>query len=565
MKHRYLSVLSLVLVLAMVLSGCTDAISDAVQRGQMLWNTATQQTQAEHQEDNDQPLDEPPPEEEVPLKDMSFSQMVYTRPDMQKLEEVLQESCRIAREETDVEVIMDAVYDFYDVYDRFYTDLALADIYYSCDLKDAYWQEEYDFCLEQVGTVDAGLEELYTALAESSARRKLEKDYFGRDYFDSYDGQSVYSAEFLALMEQEVQLQSKYQQLMAGYSYSEEFLDQNAAELTQILVDLVQVRQQMAEETGYDSYPDFAYDFYHYRDYTPDQAEAYMKEIPQVLGDIYREINDSWVWSLGSQYCLEEETFAFVQNASKNMGRKMARAFSELEERELYHIDYGPNKAEGAYEVFLWSYTSPFIYLSPYLEQSDKLTFAHEFGHFLNDYSCKGSYVGTDISEIQSQGFEYLCLIYGEDTEKLERYKLADSLCTYVEQAAYGLFEQQLYEMDEKALTVENVMKLYKKIGLQFGFDSWDWDSRDFVLISHFYTEPMYIISYVVSNDAAFQIYQMEKESPGTGLRVYEDCLESEDSYLLWFTEEYGLESPFAPGRLEQVRGTLEEGLEKYL
>ena len=36
--------------------------------------------------------------------------------------------------------------------------------------------------------------------------------------------------------------------------------------------------------------------------------------------------------------------------------------------------------------------------------------------------------------------------------------------------------------------------------------------SRDFVVIGHFYTDPMYIISYVVSNDAAFQLYQMELE-----------------------------------------------------
>ena len=563
MRKRYLRVLSLILVLAMLLGGCADGNA----RGKNAESNIAQQEQTEPQQEHTEPqnAEDQAQEENIPLKDMTFSQMVYNRPDMENLEEVLQESCRIAREETDVKVIMDAVYDFYDVYDRFYTDLALADIHYSCDLTDEYWQEEYDFCLEQMGTVDAALEELYYALAESSVRKKLEKDYFGRDYFDSYEGESIYSAEFLSLMEQEAQLQSKYQQMMTGDVYSQAFLDQNAEELTQVLVDLVRVRQQMAEEAGYDSYPDFAYDFYHARDYTADQAEEFMEEIPKELGDLYRAINESWVWSLGSQYCLEEETFAFVQTAAKNMGRKTARAFKELEERELYHIDYGPNKAEGAYEIYLWSYACPFVYMSPYLEQADKLSFAHEFGHFLNDYTCDGSYVGTDIAEIQSQGFEYLCLLYGEETEKLERYKLADSLCTYVEQAAYGLFEQQLYEMDEKALTVENVMALYKKIGRKFGFESWNWDSRDFVTISHFYTEPMYIISYVVSNDAAFQIYQMEKESPGEGLRVYEDCLESEDTYLLWFTEEYGLESPFAPGRLQQVRETLEEGLEKYL
>lgn len=560
MKDRYLRVLSLMCALVMLLCGCSGSVADMIEQGEMLWNAATQ-VQPEQAQDGDTSAQE----DEVPPRNAAFSQMEYSRPDMQVLEDVLQESCQIAREETDARKTMEAVYDYYDVYDRFYTDLALADIHYSCDLTDTYWQEEYDFCLEQVGTVDAGLEELYYALAESPIRKELEEDYFGEGYFDSYDGESVYSQEFLALMEQEAQLQSKYQQLMAGYSYSEEFLDQNAVEMTQILVDLVQVRQQMAQEAGYDSYPDFAYDFYHYRDYTAEQAENYMKEIPVVLDDLYRAVNQSRIWELGYDYCSEEDTFAYVQTAAKNMGRTTARAFAELEDRELCHIGYGLNKAEGAYEVYLWSYTSPFIYMSPYQDQTDKLSFAHEFGHFLNDYTSKGSYVGTDISEIQSQGFEYLSLFYGENTEDLEKYKLADSLLTYVEQAAYGLFEQQLYQLEGSQLTVENVMVLYESIGLAFGFDSWNWDSRDFVLISHFYTDPMYIISYVVSNDVAFQIYQMEKAAAGTGLKTYEACVKSQDSYLLWFTEEYGLESPFVPGRLEQVRATLEEGLADYL
>ncbi len=556
MKKRYLRFLSLMLILAMLLSGCGRSIADAIHRRDELLNGIHEETQAQQ-------------EEPAQSQKETFSQMEYDRPDMQAMEEALAESCRIAREETDREKVLQAVYDFYDIYDRFYTDFALADIHYSCDLTDTYWQEEYDFCLEQTSVADAGLDELYCALAESPIREELERGYFGEGFFESYDGESIYDDAFLTLLEQEAQLQSEYQQILAAggdmETYSEAFLDQNAEPLAQVLVDLVLVRRQLAQETGYENYSDFAYDFYHYRDYTAQQAKAYMEQIPVVMGDIYRKVNASQVWSLGYDYCAEEDTFSYVQTAAENMGKTTARAFAELEKRELYHIDYSPNKAEGAYEMYLWSYGCPFVYMSPYQDQTDKLSFAHEFGHFLNDYTCKGSYVGTDISEIQSQGFEYLSLCYGENTAELESYKLADSLCTYVEQAAYALFEQKLYEMKEDALTVENVMALYEETGLAFGFDSWNWDRRDFVLINHLYTEPMYMISYVVSNDMAMQIYQMEKESTGAGLRTYELCLKSQDSYLLAFAQEYGLESPFAPGRLEQARDTLQEGLADYL
>ena len=63
----------------------------------------------------------------------------------------------------------------------------------------------------------------------------------------------------------------------------------------------------------------------------------------------------------------------------------------------------------------------------------------------------------------------------------------------------------------------------------------------------------MYMISYVVSNDLAMQIYQQELESTGAGLSLYEQILSSQDSFLLTFAETYGLQSPFAEGRLQDA------------
>ena len=147
---------------------------------------------------------------------------------------------------------------------------------------------------------------------------------------------------------------------------------------------------------------------------------------------------------------------------------------------------------------------------------------------------------------------EYLSLCYGDDAGTLTEMKRVDCLRIYVEQAAYATFEQEVYRLEDP--TVESVFALYEEIGISFGFDSWDWEPKGFVLIGHFYTDPLYIISYVVSNDAAFQLYQMEQEEPGTGLALFEQELATEQTYFLSFVEEAGLESPFAPGRDEKVR-----------
>ena len=557
MKKRKLRILAVCLALGILLSGC--GLEDKIQQ-------AKEELQQGGLHDALEGLMGGSGREDV----VPFSQMAYSRPDMQKLETVLQESCRVAETERDIDTVLEAVYAYYDVYDRFFTDLALADIYYSADLRDTGWEAEYNFCMENSSAVDAGLEELYRALARSPIRDELESDqYFGEDYFASYEGESVWDEALVSLLEQEAQLENRYYTLTAEAAeaeyYSEAFFTQYGQPMAELFVELVALRQQIAQEVGYDSYPEFAYDFYHYRDYTPQQAEGYLEEVRVQLLDIYERINQSSVWELSYSYCEEQETFDYVKTAARNMGGNAAEAFRCMEEGGLYDITYGQNKMEGAFEVFLWSYYEPYVFLSPYLDQTDKLTFAHEFGHFVNDYVSFGSYAGTDVAEVHSQGFEYMSLLYGENTEELTSYKLADSLCIYMEQAAYALFEQQVYALEGEALTVEAVYDLYEQIGRAFGFDSWDWDSRDFVLINHFYTDPMYIISYVVSNDVAFQMYQLELEEPGAGLAVYDRCLESQESYLVYFAEQYGLEDPFAPGRLEQVRATLEKGLSDYL
>jgi oligoendopeptidase F len=189
------------------------------------------------------------------------------------------------------------------------------------------------------------------------------------------------------------------------------------------------------------------------------------------------------------------------------------------------------------------------------------LTFAHEFGHFCNDYASQGSAVGMDVAEVFSQSMEYLSLSYGQAGEALKKGKMADSLRIFVEQAAYAMFEHLVYDLEGAELTAENIYAVYEDVGSRFGFEVWGWDSRDFVVIDHFFSAPQYIISYVVSNDAAFQIFQLEQEKAGAGLRLFEESLDTQQVSLLAFAQEAGLKSPFEPGRIQAVRKTLEEFL----
>lgn len=497
------------------------------------------------------------------VKTAAFADMTYTRPDMDQFQQKLDAVYTSAQGDNLDQLIAD-IEAFLDAYDWFYTYYNLAMIHYSIDMTDSYWKAENDFCMNASAMVDAGWENMLYALAASSFREALEQDaYFGEDYFDGYDGESVWDETFTSMMEQEAALQSRYNELLSQMDMTSYGMDGYSLPMEELFVELVALRQQMAAYAGYDSYPQFAYDFYHYRDYTAEDGEKYLQSVAEYLAEPYREVTEKQLWLPPEGYCSQQKTLQYVQSAAQGMGGPIAEAFEEMQTQGLYDISYGENKYETSFELYLMGYHAPFVYLYPYMDMGDQLIFAHEFGHFVNDYVCAGSYAGADVAEVHSQAMEYLSLCYGEGGTELESYKLADGLCVYVEQAAYGMFEHQVYKLQGEALTVENVRATYQQVIETYGLDSWGADCRDYVLTTHYFSSPMYLISYVLSNDLAVQIYQMELEEPGAGLKLYEECLYSGDSYLLYFAETYGLENPFLESRLESVRTMVEEKLLK--
>lgn len=496
----------------------------------------------------------------------SFSQMEYQRPDVEALEAAAEKCAERSKTEQNVKALAGEIEEFSRLYLTFSTQYMLAYIHYCQDMTDSYWKKEYDYCEERTARAEAARDQLMHTLAECDLREELEaEEYFGEGWFADYEGNSIWTDEFQALMEQESELEAKYYELssesMDADIYSEEFYRDYGIQMEELFVRLVALRQQIALEAGYETYPEFAYDYYYGRDFTDRQAISYCNDIRQELVPIYRELANSGYWSEGVSGSSERKTFRYVQDMSSAMGGQIQEAFQFMSNNGLYDISRGENKFTGSFETYLYDYMEPFVFVGPNGTVRDHLSFTHEFGHFCNDYVSQGSNVGIDVAEIFSQGLEYLSLFYTDDSRELEKLKMANSLSTYVEQAAYACFEQQVYGLSPEELTVENVRALFQRTGDAFGFDSWGFDSRVYVVVAHFYVQPLYVISYVVSNDAAMQLYQLEEEESGAGLKVYTDTLATEQEKFMGYLAEAGLESPFEEGRILQVKKTFEEVL----
>jgi hypothetical protein len=143
-------------------------------------------------------------------------------------------------------------------------------------------------------------------MAWSDARLELEEEYFGAGWFDSYMGGDFYDEELVALLEQEQVLVADYYDLVGKAQGDEtQWLDEHTLPAARILADLIRVRQSIARRAGYESYPDFAWDYYYYRDYTSAQADAYLTEIRENLVPVYRKMHQTDAWEPGWELCGE--------------------------------------------------------------------------------------------------------------------------------------------------------------------------------------------------------------------------------------------------------------------
>ena len=579
MKQTALRFIAMCLAMLMVLTACGPATTDTTPTQQPTEQLAasTPTNPAGNPTDPTNPTDpvtptEPsePTEPTEPTESttaptyVAFADMEYSRQDADELDNYYQIVLDSIEAEDDVDTLLEKIHEFYDAYCNYYTGYALANIYYSKDLTDSYWEEEYNYFMDTSSDVDAIFDQMLHDLAKCPLADALEEDeFFGEGFFDDYQGESIWDETFTALMAREAELLAQYYQISGDAVNvapgTELYYNTYGSQMADVFVEMIKVRQQIAEYAGYPDYASFAYDFTYGRDYTPDQAAKLMADIKTYITPLYISFNYNEVVAIANKSVNSTQALAYVKSCAQSMGGVMMDAYNAMRSAGLYDITPSSKKYNASFEIFIHNYGVPYVFVNPTQKSQDKLTFVHEFGHFANDFASNGSSVGIDVAEFFSQGLEFLSLRYSNGGGELTKLQIFSSLSVYVEQSLYATFEQRVYELKGDELTKENVYKVFEDVAREFGFGNLD--GRMFVQVPHFFMSPMYIISYVVSNDLAVQLYQVELAERGAGVTLYLENLDTTEGQLLGFAASAGLESPFADGRMATVRDTFSEAL----
>ncbi len=503
-----------------------------------------------------------------------FSDMVYERPETDAIRSSVDEICDMLDDGEDYDTVVEALDGFYELYWNFYTMATLAEIHSDLDTSDKYYSAEYEYCSAAEADVSTMFTELMVACASSDIADELDDDYFGGMLAEQYSGSYEDGFEKLnSLYAQESVLLNEYRNLLVKFysckSETQGYKTYNE-DMCRIYIELVKLRHQIAKEYGFDSYEDLAY-LQFGREYTPDDLKDYLAAIKEYIVPLYKEARDSGILDYayyGLDEISAEDALSTVETTVSGMDKLLKEAMDFMLSRELYDVSASSKKLDTSYVIYIDDYSSPFLFVKPGGYQEDIITIAHEFGHFADSYENDDLDYNLDTSETLSQGMEYMLLSYLSDTklaEALTEYKMTDILYLYVNQACFNEFEQRVFSLPENQLTVDKVNSIYAECANEYGFgeDFGDVAPLSWIDVSHFFDYPFYVVSYCVSDSAAFSMYCMEQNSAGSGLKAYLKVLRNAENFdFIRLLSRAGVSSPISADTVRSIADVISEKLD---
>ncbi len=498
---------------------------------------------------------------------VSFDEMEYKRPDIDALKAKAQDVEDLLGNFFKVKDVIIELDKFVDLYNNFYTMMNLACVRYNMDTQDEFYFEEYSYCTEAAGDVEYLTDELLLDCSNSSMCDYLDKHFFDgllEEQYSVTDGTGYTPSDELAELERmEAELESDYSELYADYSDDFDngrFKKQNS-EIGKIYIELIKLRHDIAEQRNMKSYEELAY-LDNGRDYTAADLDGYIEAIKQFIVPLYKKADSKKMYDRSLVSAMSPKTaLSTVTGTVEGLNKDIDEALGYMLKYKLYDTGMSDGKYDQSYVLYLNDYDSPFLFCSPSGYSDTVLTIVHEFGHYVDGYLNYGLNDSVDTSEVFSQGMEYLLLCNMDDVEQLTRYKMLDELELYAYQACLNEFEHQAYAMDEKELTVKGLNSLYSELLKEYGLTD-DYKGLDWISVTHLFTSPFYVISYCVSDSAAFELYNMELKKSGSGLEMYMKLLEESTSYdFLDLLEECGMRSAISADTVKEISATLADKL----
>lgn len=508
---------------------------------------------------------------------MKFSEMIYTRPELEKLKENLAACAKRIADAASAKEQIGAFDEACRMLQSFSTAESIAYIRNTINTTDEFYDAEREFFDEAGPELQEASNLINIALLNSRFRDELEAHY-GKLLFKNLEiEQRSFKPELIPLMQEEGKLASRYQKLYANLtvefdgqkmplsmlgSYKESLdrsvrraafeaegkvFDANCAELDEIYDKLVKNRNAQGRMLGYDNYIQLGYDRLGRNCYGGKELAQFRDQIAKDLVPIIAQVKESQRKRIGVEKLhIYDDKFRFPDGNAKpegtaqeilaagkamyqNLSPETKTFIEEMFDGDLFDVLSKDGKAPGGYCTQIPDYRVPFIFSNFNGTSDDVDVLTHEAGHAFAFYRAMHSDIHPALQEptieaceCHSMSMEFLTQdfhnnFFGEQTRKYELAHCEDSLDFIPYGCMIDEFQHRMYENEN--LTPDERHKVWEE--LEKKYRPWlDMDGLPFYgryahwqWKMHVYLDPLYYIDYCMAQTVAFQLWTLSLEN----------------------------------------------------
>ena len=466
---------------------------------------------------------------------MKFSEMTYTRPDIDALLARCKELAARAAAAPDGEALVKLYYEQSEAFAEYNTASQLANIHYTCDTRDAYWKAEQDFFDANGPAVTNASVEISRAFLANPHVDALTKAFGTTCVAGMKNAVLGMDDRTVELQQQFNALVSKYQQVYGGalveldgkqltipqlgpykedldpavrraaYEAEAGYFDAHRAELDELYGQIVQNLNQQAKVLGYKDYSELSYVRMNRIGYGAKEIKAFRDQVANDVVPLLQKVMAMRAKRTG----IEHPTFTDLpvmfkdgnpkpipgykarMDAARTMYNELSPETAEfidfMQDNELFDVESRPGKMSGGYMTSLPSYKAPFIFANWNNTSGDVDVLTHECGHAFEGYVAeRDPHVPADLecpgmesAEIHSMAMEFLTapwhhLLFGKDTDKYALLHAEDSFVFLAYGCEVDEFQHIMYQNPDLTPDQRNAewLKLEKKYRPWIDFDN---------------------------------------------------------------------------------------------
>lgn len=330
---------------------------------------------------------------------------------------------------------------------------------------------------------------------------------------------------------------------------------QESEKIDDIYEEMIALRQQVAQNAGYDNFRDYIFDAKHRFDYSPDDCKAFHDAVEAICVPLKRDVDDERrqnlnleslrMWDMGHDvhgrgplkpFTKVEEMVAGTSRMFHRLSPELGGFFDSLRDGTSLDLDSRKGKAPGGYQVQRDHSRKPFIFMNATGLQRDLETMVHEAGHaFHSIYADDLPLIDyrnapLEFCEVAAMSMEllthdFLDEFYSEeDAQRAVREHLEGIVSILAWIATIDSFQHWVYTNPEHTRTERHAKWLelgdrYGSVLDWSGFE--DWRNVGWQRQLHLFSYPFYYIEYGIAQLGALQMWLQYKESPEMALSNY--------------------------------------------